>query len=441
LLEKNVGEGEVKMNLSEREQLIRNLPEGDFTRIADKKAEEISNDYCKDDYSYVYSNKTPAEIIEYLKDTRFTMTYGYALRRLVINKFKLSEEASIDEIAEILYKEFNDRKIPILNRGSRKPSRNDEINGIKSWLNREESDSHVDCKKFLQGISFALEMSDIQVSHFLRKELGEQDYNFRDVEEVIIFYCHYHGYGYDKYVELLGKYNLLPENKSNNEIKGDYSTLFSDNYSCYFSEDDSLLRFLRENKGEFIKVRQSTIKQFRTSWYKALEKAKELNTLNQSDAPIRDAGFYRTLCAHLPEYEGNKSTLFTTKGSSLKSIVSNPLNRQRVPKLLGETKGETSEYIYGSARKSVTKKDLLTLEFYIFCVDREIRILNNEKIDYLKDYKRFISETDIMLFENGFFKLYPGNRFDNLVLISLMNTDCWDFWVEILEESFGIEEE
>jgi hypothetical protein len=107
--------------------------------------------------------------------------------------------------------------------------------------------------------------------------------------------------------------------------------------------------------------------------------------------------------------------------------------------LLGKTDESTNKYIYGSAKETVNKKDLVTIEFYIFCINREINIRKNEEIDYYSDYNRFISETDDMLFENGFYKLYPGNRFDNLVMISLMNTDCWGFWETILEASFGFD--
>jgi hypothetical protein len=446
------------MNLSEREQLIMALPEGDFTRITAEKSKDIGDDYC-DEYneeteqSLFFSNKTYEEIIDYLRDTSFTMTYGYALKRLVINKFNLHEDSADDEIAEILYREFKGKGVPILNRKSRKPSKKDEIEGIKSWLGREESDSHVDRKKFLNGISFALEMSDIQVSHFLRKELGEQDYNFRDPEEIIAFYCHYNGYGYDKYAQLLKKYDSIQVINDNKEVQRNYTAFFEANYNYYFSDDDSLLKFLGENKGEFIKIRQSTIEHFRDSWYMALEKAKELNALKQSNDKkhrksgvkkqsdeIKEDEFYRTFCDYLPARGGNKSIVYSTKGSSLKNIVSNPLINQRVHSLLGETNSETSEYIYGSAEAFVTKKDLVTVEFYIFCIEREIKIEKKEPIDYYEDYERFVNETDIMLFKNGFFKLYPGNRFDNLILISLMNADCWNFWKDVLDESFGFDE-
>jgi hypothetical protein len=74
-------------------------------------------------------------------------------------------------------------------------------------------------------------------------------------------------------------------------------------------------------------------------------------------------------------------------------------------------------------------------------MEREIKTFRGEKIDVVKEFNRFRSETDMMLYENGFFKLYPANKFDNLVLLSLMNTKCWEYWTDILEESFWLEED
>jgi hypothetical protein len=427
------------MNLSEREKLIRSLPEGDFTRISIKKAEEVGEEWedasSTSQQTYVYNKKTPAEIVEYLNNKKLTMTFGYALQRLLINKYNLPDNSPVDEIAEILHKAFHDGNIPVLDRNGRKPSKNDELKQIKAWLVRENADRSI----FLRKISFAIGLSDIQVSHFLRKELGEQDFNIRNAEEIILFYCLYHGSDYSRYIELLKEYNSLIPDHVNAEVKADYTALFLNNYNEYFSDDAALLGYLLENSGEFINVRQSTIEQFRYLWYKAIKKTNELLMMTENAEPIREDEFYHTLCAHLPQYQKNNATVYTPKGSSIDSLVSLPLNRQRISRLLGKTDESTNRYIYGSAKETANKKDLVTMEFYIFCINREINLRKNIAIDYYADYNRFISETDDMLFENGFYKLYPGNRFDNLVMISLMNTDCWGFWETILEASFGFD--
>ena len=97
------------------------------------------------------------------------------------------------------------------------------------------------------------------------------------------------------------------------------------------------------------------------------------------------------------------------------------LSRDRIDKLL---KGSIE----------ILKKDLLILLFYIYCLENERASLELSARDKVWG---FTERARVVLEEAGLFGLYPPNKFDNLILISLCHEEPIGFFGEIFNQSFN----
>ena len=87
-------------------------------------------------------------------------------------------------------------------------------------------------------------------------------------------------------------------------------------------------------------------------------------------------------------------------------------------------------------KKPVTRKDLVFMKFYVFTRD-----LDKKKRYSQDDYLDFIDECNAMLMRCGMSRLYPANRFENLILLSLLSSKPFDMFGNIIEYSFFNEPE
>ena len=82
--------------------------------------------------------------------------------------------------------------------------------------------------------------------------------------------------------------------------------------------------------------------------------------------------------------------------------------------------------------KPVGRKDLVFLKFFLFSLD-----LQEQNNDYsANDYFAFIDECNDMLVRCGMSRLYLANRFENLILLSLLSSNPFEMFENIIECSF-----
>ena len=81
--------------------------------------------------------------------------------------------------------------------------------------------------------------------------------------------------------------------------------------------------------------------------------------------------------------------------------------------------------------KPVTRKDLVFMRFYVFSLD-----LIDKGSYQQSDYRDFIDECNSMLVRCGMSRLYPANRFENLILLSLLSSNPFEMFENIMEYSF-----
>ena len=81
--------------------------------------------------------------------------------------------------------------------------------------------------------------------------------------------------------------------------------------------------------------------------------------------------------------------------------------------------------------KPVDRKDIVFMKFYVFSLYLQ------EKDEYsAEDYFIFLDECNDLLVRCGMSRLYPGNRFENLIMLSLLASNPFEMFENIIEFSF-----
>lgn len=430
------------------------------------------------------------EIVEYLKDIKFSMPLGLALRRYICNKYcqkiedgdftysyTLSNQDIIklkdymlesynfsgDEIKEYaeIFEDINCK----YNSDGGKLCLDFPKNEIKRMLKK---DTHCSRDKMFL-ISFALHMDNENMQKFLTDILAEQTYNYRNPYEIIAYFCQsneqYNSYCH--FIELKNKYeNSVSNQNSSTQETEDYTFFAKSTLKNDIKSENELMTFLLSNTANFNKYSSTAYNEFCALYDKALEltkiqslsnddyitdekattvdkfkeKEERINNAIELKAVTNSEQLAKEMLSCIPrctkKYTRNNKTIYendfinvsnndnNTKSKKIKTtilpreITMNLPMRDRLDNLL-------------SKKKAVERKDLVFMKFYVFSKYLE------DKGEYTaSDYNTFKYECDDMLVRCGFSKLYPANRFENLVLLSLLASNPFEMFETIIEYSF-----
>jgi hypothetical protein len=458
-----------------------------FTKWAEENLNVFSERiYDIDDGLYTIEN-SEGDIIEYLKGIRCSMSLGMALRRYFCTKFgKKTENGYIfvlhdgrkinvgkylrdnydienDDIKEYteLFCEIHQEYNPEV-----------AVPGLTKAEARRLLRLNSSCqRKKMFEISFALHVNPDEMNKFLTDVLAEQTYNYRDPYEIIAYFCHSHEdrNSYKGYLALSGEYidELLPN--GNEQRKNNYTSFATQEVQNNINSEEELFAYLRKNQADFSGCSQTAYKEFRMMYDKACEESRyqrysnddylhnvvfnsEKERIEYQDRVNYSVGFNRienspVLAKQLGvDFIGNPEQLAhtmlefviprasfekTQKGQRVvssdfisisngeqgqkakkkrttkmpKDITMNLLMRDRLDDLLLQ-------------KKSIERKDLVFLKFYLF----SLHIFNKGLYTGI-DYVNFRDECDDMLLRCGMSRLYFANRFENLILLSLLSED------------------
>ena len=342
-------------------------------------------------------------------------------------------------------------------------------------------------RKKMFEISFALHVTPEEMNKFLTDVLAEQTYNLRSPKEIIALFCHSreeHN-SYAEYARLFGKYEAEADSYSSDGIKRTNYTLFAgETMKGSMNTEEELFVFLRENQSEFSGVSQTAYNEFvcmynevcrrvryrhalnddylrdatfsteqeRLEFEERVNRSNELKKIENSPKLADELGleyvgnpeqFARAVLDFIPratfikETKDGKKTVTTdfisiangengqktkkTQTTKLpKDITMNLLMRDRIDDLLRKKEGVR-----------VSRKDLVFLKYFLFSLDL------NEKDEYtLADYLVFKDECDDMLLRCGMSRMYIANRFENLIMLSLLSENPFEMFANIIEYSF-----
>lgn len=431
-------------------------------------------------------------IIEYLKDIRCSMPMGLALRRYLCSKFSNgyteaaeSIEFSLDDGRTIIVKNYTSDDYDILEDDVK------EYTDICLYLNEKyntDSEGNVTLditkaefrrlirsttvclrtKMFL--LSFALHMNAEEMTKFLTDVLAEQSYNYRDPEEIIAYFCHTHEEfnNYSEFLRIKNEYirRSVTPNPDNVE-RENYTWYAKIVMTMQVSDEQDLYRFLLSNYANFKGYSQTTYNEFMTLYNAALEKT-EIQTLSNDEylsySEVTTAEQLREREDRINKAIGMQKVTNTEQlarrmlqciprattekiksdgkkvvtndfisiyngegGQNSKKVQTTTLPKEITMNLL--MKDRLDDLI--RQIKPVDRKDLVFLKFYLLSLDLQ------QKDEYSAlDYRVFMDECNEMLVRCGMSKLYPANRFEKLILISLVSSNPFEMFEDIIEASF-----
>lgn len=439
--------------------------------------------------------ESEGDIIAYLKDIRCSMPLGLALRRYLCTKFS---NGYSDSSANITFTLDGGREISVKNYSADDYdiTTDDvkEYTEICDYLNRKyNTDSHgntvlnlptpefrrllrvtTGCqrsKMFL--LSFALHMDAEELTKFLTDVLAEQSYNYRVSDEVIAYFCHTHEEhnNYIEYLRIKDEYSRRAANYNNTDNgRDDYTWYAKIVMNVEVSNEAELYEFLLSNTANFNVKPKTAYNEFMSLYSLALDKTM-IQTLSNDEyldysavsneeqrknreerinkalglqkvsnteqlakrmlqciprktyETIKEDGQKIVTNDFIPIYngEGGQNSKKEKTTDLPKEITMNLLMKDRLDDLIKQ-------------KKPVARKDLVFMKFYLLSLD-----LQEKEAFSAMDHKIFMAECNDMLIRCGMSKLYPANRFENLILISLFSTNPFEMFESIIEESFIVE--
>lgn len=434
------------------------------------------------------ADKTQAEIIEYLKNIQCSMPLGLALRRYICKKegekaesgylFKLSDSKEIS-VSDYKRENYDVTKDEVNEYTELFLYINEKYNGdLLSCLNKQEVRRLLrvtaDCTRDkMFTISFALHMNSEDMNKFLTDILAEQTYNYRSPEEIIAYFCQSNPKynSYKNYLEFFEEFSRLKDDRQVGKEVENYTTFANVQLKENIKTKDELLKFLLNNLSNFKGYSKTTYEVFSELLQKAYAHTKRQGLTNddyitapEAETPqqlkvvekrinnsieLRDVinteQLAKEMWSCIPRadlrkkkngktvvekdfiniYNGERGqkSKKTVTTSLPGGITKNLLMRDRLDDLIAK-------------KKAVTRKDLVFLKFYNFSL-----YLQTKENYSQNDLASFIDECNLMLARCGMSDLYPPNRFENLILLSLYSEIPYEFFENIIEYSFFNEPE
>lgn len=421
------------------------------------------------------------DVIEYLREERNTITFGYALKRMICEKFSSGKDAGINKYIcrtedgkEFVLDDYDSDEcsseqyielIGYLRESSGIDRLKAQNKDIKRWLDNQNINVTRD---IVFRLGFILKLNALEVYELLTKGIFENGYNFRDITETVYYFCHSNNYDYAKAGELLDKFNNSDEISEAYEDKDITKQIKESVFEI--ADEKEFINYIISNKSKFT-GHSTTVKQV---FEDLLETAQELlgfylkkreaeaKALHPDEKIRKTNPTISTLSKELNPVD-NKSI---KKSSIYDNVINGLITKQKITKIKkSEEKDQSAEENDKKTKTKVSRKDLIYLNFFNYtclCSCNE-DLEKSEKYgsraqalgDFIRDYDKeidngndeeaaeilkenmltFMDETNDMLYSCNMGRMYYPNKFDNLILLSLFNREPFQYWTDIISES------
>jgi hypothetical protein len=373
----------------------------------------------------VFKDEDAETILNHLENNIRLIPFGDYLKRYIYLKAMMEgdyREIDIREYQNIIVNSFAENYTP-----KSFSETSAKIGALaKNWLSQASVNRSI---VFLLG--FGLNMCAEDVSDFLTKALRERDFNFKDPEEIIYWYCFSNGYKYRKMLTLKQQYEML-EPAPYISVNGN-KTIGARNIVREINDDDMLLHYLAGIKDNIPATSLST-----TSWqwfselyqkcksliagfYNADEQERqEINTADKgshkiwSSEDINEGDVEKILCCGTPvNVSGNLEKMSASKLS--KYFTNKRFSRQHIAALLTKS-------------AAVDRFDLITLNFFLFSQEYEG--------DNKNRYIAFADSTNEILNDCMMGELYVANPYECFLLMCILSDCPLATYADVWEMSF-----
>lgn len=419
-------------------------PNEDIFNYTIKSEEEFYNIVDSDEFN----DKDAEMIYAYLNRKIKIIPFGDYLKRY-IRKYagfdEKSEEVNIEDYRDIIVDSFEENFTPAT--FTKKTAHITQL--ANNWLTQTSVKRNA---VFLLG--FGLRMSVEDVSEFLVHGLKERDFNFKNPFEVICWYCYKNGFKYPKFAQLIEEYNKLPY--GDNSFASDATIGVRDMMMKAGTEEELLqnLSLIKtENDGHFYSVtasryfeklynetREIIAEQYTEDSKSAaednardyLEKMANSTAISLEEKNVRadairksfkeykaedisEGDVEKFLCCGVP-YNGKGNLFSFSKSTLAKHFLSKRMSRQHI-------------YDIREGRTGVDRFDLITLNFFIHAMKYQETKKNTR-------YFNFVDETNKILEDCYFGKLYITNPYEAFVQMCILSESPMGAYSDVLEMSF-----
>lgn len=395
----------------EQTMILDSVKDYEFTRRAVQRFRQVVSleDFEDEDAEVIFN---------YLYKEMELVSFGDHLKRYIYERAGLEEpfhEVTQEIYREIVIESFKETCTP----KSMNPTSTKMPALVNNWLTQASVKRET---VFILG--FGLRMSVEDVSDFLTRVLKEQDFDFRNPEEVILWYCYSKQLGYYRAQELLDAYREL-EPAAEYE---DASKIYTGNMEL--DTDEMLMKYLAYLKGnadnpmseksqafqEFMRLLERTKQIIAGMYQKDEDEWKRDRKWSASDISASDVE--KVICSGIP-INGMGNLKKMSASILAKHFSQKRFSRQRITSILKH-------------KLPVERFDLITLEFFIISQEQADE-------DPFVRYKNFLDEIQGILQKCGMGELYIVNPYECFLLMCLL-TDCplavfADIWEKSYEES------
>ena len=441
-----------------------NNKDENFTKRAEERLNNFKEEFTEFEEELLFSENIEAilKYIEYLKENKNFMSLSYAIRKFLCERYgTFIENKYYFELKDI---RKNVKKFYVNDFNNDDEISEEDLNSYSKIIRIISDVNEVKIKKqvaekYLLGSSisregmfklgFALNMNNEDMIIFFYKVLSQNAYNFRNKKEIVYYFCQSN--------EEFNNFNianqLIKEYESSNINKIKSS---KENYTDFVLETlpkikskNELFDFLRENEEEFNEISKSSYNRFLVLYEevkKVLKEHKEICKNNKIIYMEKDIKNPEQMARVMLDGVIPREKDFIKRSSSvIKDVVVNIPLADRIRNLLDK-------------KVPVERKDIIFFKFFLFNYDMEKRfkeveatleksfkkneITNEEKEKRIwqafqrSNLQDFCFEVNDELNNLGMLPIYPGNKFESLIITSFFFDEPYSFFGEVINNSF-----
>ena len=386
--------------------LEKTLRDYDFTGRAVHGMQRIIN---AEDFADMDAKK----IFAYLSNEMEIVLFPDFLKRYLYEKSGIEapfSQVTDDTYMDILQASFEANRAPHSFHASSRRQRA----AFRDWLTKESVRRST---VFLLG--FGLRMPPEDVSRFLTKVLKEADFDFRDPQELIFWYCYRNGSSYASAVQLLEMYEEI----GIRELPGKQWEAWQAHPEAFLMDRQNFAAYLSALKAKRMEDNRKQ-RHFQELLDRCLTMISEIygeELMHMEDAGIRRekkvgiSDLEHILYSGIPlDSNGNMQKLTASRFHSL--FREKRLTRQRISSIL-------------KGKSSVDRYDLLTLLFFLHASAAEP--------DWPTDrYLQFVEKANELLEDCDMYGIYPVNPYESFLLMCMITEYPLAVFAEVWERSF-----
>ena len=395
--------------------------------------QQIENEWIRKVKQEYEGLNSAEDIIGFLKNPRYTVTFRYALCRFLRESYGTvkngNKEVSIVSYADFLAEFSNESEAPFpweIEDYIRLMMKLAENRGMKGELQSKLLRKYLTGKQenvsreTLFKMAFAFDMDCEYVCELL-EALDEVPYNFRRPEECIYYFCQYSGVfnTWKDAGELLSLYQEKADCGSGPDLWAGQSRLLEEHIS------EILYKITEPEKQkeaflEYLWIHSEELKGYSLSAYRVFEdlmdELKEItNAQDDTELSIRlwEPIWLQYYTKKSDRTGVNRSDFIPWKNllDLPKTVYEKPLWRARIQKLRRR-------------QVPVEKRDILFLNCMKWTLDYE-------SAGGADSMQEFIMETNDLLLECGLSVIYPPNAYDRMILLAICSDSPYDVLSDI----------